>query len=149
MVGTALFLALVQVFAAVAYRSYRRAGDRTLLLIFSVWPFLTVRGIYGILSVVISAFSCEPPREPSAYLADSPRADYSAKTYTSEGFSTTFLAGEIVMGIATEWISCFLLILTHFSSIPTSTELKEHWGHKQNEAETDEVGLAKRRSSEA
>jgi hypothetical protein len=56
--GTAIFLALVQVFAAVAIAEYRKKGDRTLLLILGTWPLLTVRGIYGILAVLINAFSC-------------------------------------------------------------------------------------------
>lgn len=57
--GVAIFVALVQVVFAVACRSYRKRGDRTLALIILTWPFLTVRGIYGILSVVIASWSCE------------------------------------------------------------------------------------------
>lgn len=55
----AIFVALVQVVFAVAWQSYRKRGDRTLALIILTWPFLTVRGIYGILSVVIASWSCE------------------------------------------------------------------------------------------
>lgn len=43
--GTAIFLALVQVFLAFAVHSYRQRGDKTLLLILLTWPFLTVRGV--------------------------------------------------------------------------------------------------------
>lgn len=59
--GIANFIALVQVVALVGYLSYRKRGDRTLLLVMLTWPLLTVRGIYGILSVVLPSWNCEFP----------------------------------------------------------------------------------------
>lgn len=58
-VGTAIFLTLVQAFLLIAIQSYRRHGDRTLAIILLTWLFLTLRGIYGIITVVMPAFSCE------------------------------------------------------------------------------------------
>ncbi|ORY86632.1 hypothetical protein BCR35DRAFT_324528 [Leucosporidium creatinivorum] len=134
--GTAIFLALVQVFAFVAISSYRKKGDRTLLLILGTWPLLSVRGIYGILAVVINAFSY-----------------YSASIYTDSGFSTTFVVGEHVLGTLMEWLSCGLLIATHFSALSGGEELHESWGDAEKKDQDGTVvgdgdHLSKRRSSE-
>ena len=43
-VGSAIFLALVQVFLAFAIHSYRQRGDRTLQLLILTWLPLSVRG---------------------------------------------------------------------------------------------------------
>lgn len=57
--GTGIFLGLVQAIIFIAILSYRKRGDRTLVMILLTWPFLTARGIYGILSVVRPGWSCE------------------------------------------------------------------------------------------
>ncbi|KAL8290320.1 hypothetical protein RQP46_002578 [Phenoliferia psychrophenolica] len=99
--GTAMFLFLVQVFACFAIHSYRKKGDRTLLLILLTWPFLTVRGVYGIISVELSEYSY-----------------YNPDVYNSDGgMSSKFLVGEYVLGTLMEWISCGLLLATYYSPL--------------------------------
>lgn len=126
--GVAIFVALVQVVFAVAWQSYRKRGDRTLALIILTWPFLTVRGIYGILSVVIASWSYSNPA-----------------AYSVNGFSTSFLVAEYVMGVAMEWVSCMLLLSTHFSALNGGKELVED----HNAQDTDKLALTDRPTSEA
>ncbi|GJN94271.1 hypothetical protein Rhopal_007345-T1 [Rhodotorula paludigena] len=130
--GTAVFLAIVQAHLAVCLHMWRKRRDRTLFLITFTWPFLTVRGVYGILGILVPAFSCNPD------------------AYGSSGFSSTFLAGEHCMGTLMEWIACGLLISTHFSAINGGDELREDGGSEDEEREGDEDGqaLQMRRSSE-
>lgn len=59
--GTALFLALVQVFLVFAAVDWRKKGDKTLLAIIITWPLLTIRGACKFL---ISCSSVPPPRRP-------------------------------------------------------------------------------------
>ncbi|KAI5479925.1 hypothetical protein MNV49_002215 [Pseudohyphozyma bogoriensis] len=115
--GTAIFLALVQVFALVAIQSYRRKGDRTLLCIIAVWPFLTVRGAFGIIQVLVSTFSY-----------------YNPEIYTDDGIKPSFLAAEYILATLMEWISCGLLISTYFSRVVGGEVLLEDW---QNEAKRE------------
>ena len=83
-VGSAIFLALVQVFLAFAIHSYRQRGDRTLQLLILTWLPLSVRGACesysltwspellgkislktnsdGIVSVLVDDYSCAPQR---------------------------------------------------------------------------------------
>ncbi|ORY86634.1 hypothetical protein BCR35DRAFT_302341 [Leucosporidium creatinivorum] len=121
--GTAVFLALVQIFGAVAIWSYRRHGNRTLLLILGTWPLLTIRGVYGILSVLITAFSY-----------------YSSSTFTDSGFSPTFIVGEHVLGTLMEWISCGLLLSTYFTSL-SEEHVERHEGSDRPIREWEERGV--------
>ncbi|GAA5843323.1 hypothetical protein JCM11251_007285 [Rhodosporidiobolus azoricus] len=106
--GTAVFLALAQVFLLLCLKSLRRQADRTIALITTLWPFLTVRGVYGIISVVLPAYSYS-----------------SSQAYTEDGFTSTFLIGEHVLGTAMEWLACGCLIATHYSSVVGGGELAE------------------------
>ncbi|GAA6022927.1 hypothetical protein JCM10207_006867 [Rhodosporidiobolus poonsookiae] len=109
--GTAVFLVIVQVFLVLCTRSYRQRGNRTLTLIAATWPFLTVRGVYSIISVVIPEYSYS-----------------STKAYTASGFTSEFLVGEHVMGSCMEWLACGLLIATHYSARNGGDELDEERG---------------------
>ncbi|GAA5990762.1 hypothetical protein JCM10908_000004 [Rhodotorula pacifica] len=129
--GIAIFIALVQVVALVGWLSYRKRGDRTLSLILLTWPLLTVRGIYGILAVVL------------------PSWNYSnAAAYSSTGFSTGFLLGEYLMGIATEWLSCVLLLATHFSALNGGYEMREDHHARDRDKLAEEDGEELGRSRE-
>ncbi|GAA5915301.1 hypothetical protein JCM6882_005183 [Rhodosporidiobolus microsporus] len=112
--GTAIFLFAVQVFLLLCFTSARRfkdkRGDRTLFLIAATWPFLTVRGVYGIINVLVDAYSYS-----------------SSSVYTRDGFTSTFIIGEHVLGTAMEWLACGSLLATHFSSV-VGEEMVEEWG---------------------
>ncbi|GAA5884389.1 hypothetical protein JCM3774_002355 [Rhodotorula dairenensis] len=123
--GIAIFIALVQVVALVGSLSYRKRGDRTLALILLTWPPLTIRGIYGILSVVLATWNYS-----------------NAAAYSSSGFSTGFLVGEYVLGIAMEWVSCVLLVATHFSALNGGSEVHEdHHARDHDKLAEDNEGL--------
>ncbi|KAM0751268.1 hypothetical protein T439DRAFT_356098 [Meredithblackwellia eburnea MCA 4105] len=108
-VGTGVFLALVQVFFAFGIQSYRKKADRTLVAIMATWPFLTVRGVYGIISIVMKEYSY-----------------YNPEVYTSDGgMSAKFLTGEYVLATTMEWCSCGLLLLTYFGRAMGGEHMRE------------------------
>ncbi|GAA5915318.1 hypothetical protein JCM6882_005189 [Rhodosporidiobolus microsporus] len=123
--GTAVFLSLAQVFLLLCVKSFRRQGDRTLALITVLWVFLTVRGVYGIISVVLPAYSYS-----------------SSEAYTQDGFTSTFLIGEHVMGSLMEWLAAGFLIATHYSSVVGGAELVEE---PISDASRDEEALVEMR----
>lgn len=130
-VGTAIFLALVQYFMLAAIQSYRRKGDRTLAFIMLVWPLLTVRGVYGIISVVVKRYSY-----------------YNFAIYTDSGISTSFLAAEYCLATAMEWLACGLLLATNWSVVVGGEVLEEKektdkWeGEPMNNVDRSEEGRA-------
>ncbi|BGP43941.1 hypothetical protein JCM10449v2_007998, partial [Rhodotorula kratochvilovae] len=130
--GTAVFLVIVQGFLLLCLHAMRRHGrDRTLALVALTWPFLTIRGVYGIVAVVLPAYSYS-----------------SAAAYTSTGFTSRFLAGEYAMGTAPEWIACGLLLATHFARVTGGEELVEEWGgeDRPKEGEGEGAELREKRS---
>ncbi|GAA5915297.1 hypothetical protein JCM6882_005182 [Rhodosporidiobolus microsporus] len=129
--GTVIFLFVVQVFFVLCLfsaRRYNKRGDRTLFLIAATWPFLTVRGVYGILNVLVSAYSYS-----------------SSSVYTRDGFTSTFLVGEHVLGTAMEWLACGLLLATYFSRVVGGEGMVEDWAaadrrEDEREGETPREG---------
>jgi len=78
-------------------------GKRTrpiLLLLLATCLLLLVRGVYGVMSGVLPAFNYFNP-----------------DNYGESGMSSSFVISEYIMGTATEWISCTLLMLTYFTSM--------------------------------
>ncbi|GAA5820838.1 hypothetical protein JCM11251_001837 [Rhodosporidiobolus azoricus] len=116
--GTAIFLAAVQAFLLLCVHAFRQKRDRTLSLIALTWPFLTVRGVYGLMSVIMDQYSYG-----------------NMDVYTDSGFTSTFLVGEHVMGTAMEWIACGLLISTFFSRVVGGEEMVEQWTASEVEEE--------------
>jgi hypothetical protein len=72
----------------------------TLLLLLATCPLLLVRGVYGVMSGVLPAFNYFNP-----------------DNYGESGMTSSFVISEYIMGTATEWISCTLLMLTYFTSL--------------------------------
>jgi hypothetical protein len=75
-------------------RNYKREHpDRpvhpTLYILLAVWPLLLVRGIYGVLSAVVTDFN---------YFAPS--------NYGPHGLTDSFVISEYVLGASMEWTSC-------------------------------------------
>ncbi|KAM0745717.1 hypothetical protein T439DRAFT_337746 [Meredithblackwellia eburnea MCA 4105] len=130
-VGTALFLSLVQLYAFYALQSWQKRNDRTLLAIVCVWPFLTVRGVYGILSIVLDQFSY-----------------YNSKAYShgdnGNGLATPFLVAEYVMGTSMEFISCGLLLATYFGRDQIVEDFQREEMEKENEVRTSGERLTRR-----
>jgi hypothetical protein len=107
-VGQALML-IVNIFllycVVETIRQSRREnpGKRThliLLLLLATCPLLLVRGVYGVMSGVLPAFNYFNP-----------------DNYGESGMTSSFVISEYIMGTATEWISCTLLMLTYFTSL--------------------------------
>jgi len=96
-------------------RNYKREHpDRrvhpTLYILLAVWPLLFVRGVYGVLSAVITDFN---------YFAPS--------NYTPYGLTDSFVISEYVLSTTMEWTSCALLMTTYYTSRgdPPKGDLKE------------------------
>ena len=91
----------------------REKGGRvhpTLWILLVCWPLLFVRGIYGILSGVLPAFSFFNP-----------------DNYSDTGLKAGFVVSEYILSTTMEWTSCALLMLTFFTSLhdPPLEPLKE------------------------
>jgi hypothetical protein len=71
----------------------------TLLLLLATWPFLFVRGLYGVLSGVLPAFNYFNPNN-----------------YGETGLLDSFVISEYIMGTTMEWTSCTLLMATYLTS---------------------------------
>jgi hypothetical protein len=83
----------------------RKRVHPTLYLLLAAWPLLFVRGIYGILSAVLSAFGYFNP-----------------SNYGTNGLEESFVASEYVLSTVREWSSCSLLMVTYFTSRKDSPE---------------------------
>lgn len=114
--GCAIFLGLVQVFLFYAVASYRKKGDRTLALIILTWPWLTIRGAFGIVSVVVNKYSY-----------------YNLDIYTGNGINGGFLVGEYVLGTTMEWLACAFLLSTYFSRVTGGETVREEYEKPQDE----------------
>jgi len=71
----------------------------TLYILLAVWPLLFVRGLYGILSSVLTAFNY-----------------FSPNNYGPNGLTVSFVTSEYILSTTMEWTSCSLLMLTYISS---------------------------------
>lgn len=109
-VGQAIFLLLVQIMIFCAIRTYRQ-GIRgpTLYCVLATWPFLTVRGAWGILSSYTLTYSY-----------------YNPNNYTDTGLSSAFLSAEYLMGTTMEFISASLLLASYFAHEGTVYVPPEH-----------------------
>lgn len=85
--GQAIFLLMTVILGSLAAKLYFKEHKRgaLLLAVAIAWPFLLVRGIYGILAAVLPAFDY-----------------YNFKNYTSSGISESLVVGEYVMGTTME-----------------------------------------------
>jgi len=112
-----------------AIRQFKREhpGGRvhpTLYLLLATWPLLFVRGLYGILSSVVTAFNY-----------------FSPSNYGEHGLTNNFLASEYILSTTMEWSSCALLMLTYVTSRndPKKGGLKE-WEDAGKEVPTEGAG---------
>src|SRR5882762_11917455 len=96
----------------------------TLLVLVAIWPFLFIRGLYGIMSGVFPAFNYFNP------------ANYEAK-----GLRTSFVISEYIMGTTMEWASCMLLMVTYLTSWndPKKANLEVDEGNKPRSGEGEIV----------
>jgi hypothetical protein len=105
-VGQALML-IVNIFLYSVVETIRQSHHENpckrthpiLLLLLATCP-LIVRGVYGVMSGVLPSFNYFNP-----------------DNYGESGMTSSFVISEYVMGTATEWISCTLLMLTYFTSV--------------------------------
>ncbi|KAG6872386.1 hypothetical protein C0995_010138 [Termitomyces sp. Mi166 len=71
----------------------------TLFILLAAWPFLMVRGVYGILSGVYSPFNYFYPGN-----------------YVKDGLKDSFVISEYVLSTAMEWTTCSLLMFSYVTS---------------------------------
>lgn len=71
----------------------------TLLVLLAVWPFLFVRGLYGVLAGLVPAFNYFDPAN-----------------YGEAGLKDAFVISEYILGTTMEWTSCAMLMCTFFTS---------------------------------
>jgi hypothetical protein len=88
-----------------AIRKSRRAShDKrthpTLLVLSAACPLLLIRGVYGVMTGILPAFNY-----------------YNPHNYGNSGFVRSFVISEYIMGPATEWAACALLMLTYFTGL--------------------------------
>lgn len=98
----------VQTQAAATVRNYTSWGTRpkqwagvhpTLWLLLATWPLLIIRGVYGVVASVLSAFSFFNP-----------------ENYGADGLSPSFVTNEYILSVLMECASCVLLMLIFWSS---------------------------------
>ncbi|GAA6022903.1 hypothetical protein JCM10207_006857 [Rhodosporidiobolus poonsookiae] len=123
--GTLIFLLLGQAFLLLCLIAYRRARSarRTLLWIGATWPFLTVRGVYSVVSVLVPEYSYTSPLAYSA---------------SGSGFTPSFLAAEHCMSSLTEFCAAGLLVATYFSARGGGAERKGKRGYEETELRGEE-----------
>jgi hypothetical protein len=121
--GQGIFLSinvflLYCIFDAIRQFRRERPGSRvhpTLYLLLATWPLLFVRGLYGILSSLLTAFNY-----------------FSPTNYGAHGLTDSFIVSEYILSTTMEWSSCALLMLTYITS---RNDLK-----KGNLQEWDNIG---------
>lgn len=105
--GQAIFLLMTIILGLLAAKLYLKEHKKGALLlsVAIAWPFLLVRGIYGILAAVLPAFDY-----------------YNFNNYTSVGISESLVVGEYVMGTTMEVCAAgtFLIqaLMTKFTPPP-------------------------------
>jgi hypothetical protein len=105
--GQSIFLSinvflLYCVFDAILQYKREHPGNRvhpTLYLLLATWPFLFVRGLYGILSSVVPLFNY-----------------FSPTNYGADGLIDKFVISEYILSTTMEWTSCALLLATYLTS---------------------------------
>lgn len=95
---------------------------RSLWLLLAAWPLLIIRGVYGVLAGVLTAFSFFNPNN-----------------YTADGLKPSFVASEYVLSALMEWASCALLMLTFWTSFH-DPPLEPLPGEPKAEGDKGEVG---------
>jgi hypothetical protein len=92
-----------------------RRAHPTLYILLAVWSLLIVRGLYGILSAVVTTFNY-----------------FSPSNYGEHGLTDGFVISEYILSTTMEWTSaCALLMTTYYTSRNDSKKgnLKE-WGRE-------------------
>jgi len=97
--GQTIFLVMTQFMFGCALRILLKDKQRGYMLyaVFMAWPFLTVRGIYGVLSAAVDKFNY-----------------YDFNNYTSTGIAASLLVGEYVMSTSMEFVAALILLSTFF-----------------------------------
>jgi membrane-associated HD superfamily phosphohydrolase len=71
----------------------------TLIILLATWPFLFVRGLYGLLSALVPTFNYFNPIN-----------------YGDTGLTSSFVISEYILSTTMEWTSCALLMATYITS---------------------------------
>ena len=127
-VGQSIFLTinvflLYCILDTIRQSRWENPGKRThptLLVLVAIWPFLFVRGLYGVMSGVLPAFNYFNPAN-----------------YEEKGLRTSFVISEYIMGTTMEWASCTLLMITYLTSRndPKKADLEIDEGNKPRSGE--------------
>ena len=97
-VNICLLYCLVEIIRQPRHENHRKRTHPTLLLLLATGSLLLVRGVYGVMSGCLPAFNYFDP-----------------SNYGESGMTSSFVISEYIMGTATEWSSCTLLMLTYFT----------------------------------
>ncbi|KAG6810623.1 hypothetical protein H0H92_011091 [Tricholoma furcatifolium] len=126
-VGQAIFLTMnciLLVCILLTMRQYHREQlgtkvHRSLFLLLAAWPFLFVRGIYGIMSSIYNPFNY-----------------FYWGNYGANGLKDSFVITEYVLSTAMEWSACALLMSTYITSRndPPKPPLEKWEGGKELQA---------------
>lgn len=118
-VGQAIFVLLIQHFFISLIITARRATYRsiTLYLIAGTYPFLTVRGVYGVLSAADNSYNY-----------------YNPTLYTDTRVSSKFVLVEYSMTTTMEYLSCAILLSTYLTA-----DGKPDFEHRNRDREATEL----------
>ncbi|KLO18545.1 hypothetical protein SCHPADRAFT_936044 [Schizopora paradoxa] len=103
--GQSIFLAINLLLAFSIARTFRMSlrelgfVHNTLKLLALAWPFLIVRGVFGILQATLTEFSY-----------------YNIDNYDAKGLKRSFIVAEYLLATLEEWCSCAILMSTFLAS---------------------------------
>lgn len=115
--GQSIFLSINLLLAFSIARTFRLAIQElgyvhnTLKLLAVAWPFLVVRGVFGILQATLTEFSY-----------------YNFNNYDDKGLKRSFVVDEYLLATMEEWCSCAILMATFLTSRYDEEERAERLG---------------------
>ncbi|CAN6648275.1 hypothetical protein TRVA0_023S00364 [Trichomonascus vanleenenianus] len=110
-VGQAMFvlLNLVSGLLAIYLIKYKKIRTYMMYALLAAWPFLFIRGIFGLLSVFISDINY-----------------FDLHNYTANGISPRFIACEYVLATSMEYIAACLILSTYYIKNPYKKSLDHY-----------------------
>lgn len=115
--GQSIFLSINLLLAFSIARTFKMSIQQfgyvhnTLKLLALAWPFLVVRGVFGILQATLTEFSY-----------------YNFDNYDAKGLKRSFIIDEYLLATMEEWCSCAILIVTYLTSRYDEQERNERLG---------------------
>jgi hypothetical protein len=97
-INICLLYCLIETTRQSRHENPRKRTHPTLLLLLATCSLLLVRGVYGVMSGFLPAFNY-----------------FNSGNYRESGMTISFVISEYILGTATEWSSCTLLMLTYFT----------------------------------